>query len=89
MPTVFIPTAYRGPTSGVSEVAVTAGTVRECLQAVEDQYPGFAPLVFDGSGALQRFVKLFVNEVQLDADSLDQEIATSDRLEVLAAIAGG
>ena len=67
MPTVLIPTAYRGPTKGVSEISVSGTTVRACLEDVETQHPGFLPLVLDREGELHRFVKLFVNEVQLDA----------------------
>lgn len=89
MPIVFIPTAYRGPTKGVSEVEVEAGSARACLEAVEVLHPGFGDLIFDRSGGLHRFVKLFVNEVQLEADPLEQTIGPDDRLEVLAAIAGG
>ena len=89
MPIVLIPTAYRGPTKGVAEVDVAAGTVRACLEAVEVQYPGFAELVFDERAGLHGFVKLFINGVQLEADALDGVVAETDRLEVLAAIAGG
>ncbi len=89
MPTVLIPTAYRGPTKGVSEVEVPAGSARACLESVEALHPGFGPLVFDGQGELQRFVTLFINGDQLDDAPLDQSVGESDRLEVLAAIAGG
>jgi len=89
MPTVLIPTAYRGPTRGIAEVEVASGSVRECLEAVERQHPGFGPLVVDQRGALHRFVKLFLNGVQLEADALDAPVSAADRLEVLAAIAGG
>jgi len=89
MPTVLIPTAYRGPTRGIAEVEVGPGSVRACLEAVEQQHPGFGDLVFDQRGAVHRFVKLFLNGVQLEADALDQVVAEADRLEVLAAIAGG
>jgi len=89
MPTVLIPTAYRGPTKGVAEVEVESGSARVCLEAVEAQYPGFGDLVFDKNGGLHRFVTLFLNEVQLEADPLDEVIGDADRLEVLAAIAGG
>ena len=89
MPTVLIPTAYRGPTKGVSEVEVPAGSARACLEAVDAQHPGFADLVFDSKGGLHRFVTLFINGDQLDDAPLDQAVGDQDRLEVLAAIAGG
>ncbi len=89
MPSVFIPPPYRGPTLGESEVAVTASTVRECLQAVESRYPGFGELVFAADGGLPRYVKLFLNGEVLDPGDLDRGVSEGDAVEVMAAIAGG
>ena len=36
-----------------------------------------------------QFVKLFVNAVQLEANALETPVGPGDRVEVLAAIAGG
>ena len=38
MPAVLIPTAYRGPTSGDSEITVVGTTVRACLEDVEGHF---------------------------------------------------
>lgn len=89
MPTVIVPEAYRGPTRGLGEIAVDVGSVRECIAAVEAQHPGFADLCLDAEGEVHRFVKLFINEEQLTGNVLDQKLEADDRLEVLAAIAGG
>ncbi len=89
MPTVLIPTAYRAPTRGLAEVEVSGPTVRACLHAVEALHPGFLELVLDAGGDQHPFVKLFVNEEQLDANALDTNVSPEDRIEVLAAIAGG
>lgn len=89
MPVVIVPEAYRGPTRGVGRIEVDAGTVREALEAVERDHRGFLDLVLDGAGSLHRFVKLFVNEEQIASGALDTKLAADDRLEVLAAIAGG
>jgi molybdopterin converting factor small subunit len=89
MPVVLIPTAYRAPTGGAAEVQVDADTVGGCLRAVEAKHPGFLELVLDPDGRQHPFVKLFVNEVQLEAGALDSPVSADDRLEVLAAIAGG
>jgi len=90
MPTVLVPAPYRGPTNGIAEIAVEGDSIRVCLEAVESQYPGFLALVLDGGGSLHRFVTLFLNEVQLEtATALETELTESDRVEVLAAIAGG
>ena len=89
MPTVLIPTAYRAPTLGKAEVLVSGSTIRECLHAVEELHSGFLELVLDPNGKQHPFVKLFINEEQIEADKLETQISTEDRLEVLAAIAGG
>ena len=89
VPVVIVPEAYRGPTRGVSRIEVDASTVRAAVEAVEKDHPGFLTMVLDGGGKLHPFVKLFVNEAQLPADALDTPLAKDDRLEILAAIAGG
>ncbi|MBW2420025.1 MAG: MoaD/ThiS family protein [Deltaproteobacteria bacterium] len=89
MPKVEVPPRYRGPTGGVSLVEVDADTVRSCIEAVEARHPGFRELILDGDGKLRRFVRLFVNGEALDRDALDAPVADVDRVQVLAAAAGG
>lgn len=89
MPVVIVPEAYRGPTQGVGRIEVEATTVLDALQAVERDNKGFLELILDGAGRQHKFVKLFLNEDQLEADKLDIPLSSEDRLEILAAIAGG
>jgi hypothetical protein len=89
LPVVIVPEAYRGPTKGLSRIAVSATNVRSALESVEREHPGFFDLVVDKAGRPHRFVKLFLNEEQLGNDSLETPLASEDRLEILAAIAGG
>ena len=89
MPVVIVPEAYRGPTKGLAQIDVEAGTVAEAIAAVEVEHPGFHDLIYGADGAVLKFVKLFVNETQIDSAKLDLALAEGDRLEVLAAIAGG
>jgi len=88
MPVVVVPTAYRGPTRGEGEVPVDGTSVLACLRAVEDRYPGFLAQVLDEGGEVHRFVKLFVNGEPVQGD-LEAPVDGEDRVEVLAAIAGG
>ncbi|MCP3984884.1 MAG: MoaD/ThiS family protein [bacterium] len=90
MPKVVIPPPYRGSTEGNTQVEVDGVNVAQCLEAVDQRYPGFFPLVVDDDGSVQRFVKLFVNGEQLDAgEELHTAISAEDEVEILAAIAGG
>ncbi len=89
MVVVAIPPPYRGPTAGADRIEVPAGTVRQCIDAVEARFPGFRTQILDDRGRVHSFVKLFVNGDQLGADALEIAVGDGDRLEVLAAIAGG
>ncbi len=89
MPVVIVPPPYRGPTGGAAEVKVEDGSVRACLEAVEQEHPGFLGQVLDGGGQPHRFVRLFVNGEPLASDALETALAGDDRLEIVAAIAGG
>jgi hypothetical protein len=73
----------------LGEIRVEASDVLGALLAVEAAHPGFRELVLDPDGALHRFVKLFVNDQQIDRGALDLPLGEEDRLGVLAAIAGG
>ena len=89
MPEVEIPRRYQGPTQGRARIHVEARTVRECIEAVEAECPGFLELVLDARGGLRRFVRLFINGDVLAADALDTAVGDGDRIQVLAAAAGG
>ena len=89
MPVVIVPPPYRGPTRGEAELKVADGTVRDCLEAVERDNPGFLAQVVDAGGAPHRFVRLFRNAELLQEGAMDTPLAGDDRLEIVAAIAGG
>jgi molybdopterin converting factor small subunit len=89
VPQVLIPPPYRGPTEGRAAVEVDGATVRDCLDAVARRFPGFAEQLFDGEGRVHGFVNLFVNGDAIERAALDMTVADGDRVEILAAIAGG
>ncbi len=89
MPEVHIPPRYRGPTNGERLVEVAGDTLRECIAAVDARYPGFGELVFDAEGKTRLFATVFVNGEKLNRAAGDTQVANSDRIEILAAIAGG
>ena len=90
MPTVIIPGPYQGPTGGRGEFDVAGRSVRECIEAVASAHPGFREQIFDAQGRVHRFVTLFVNGVELPRErAVDAPVRERDRVEILAAIAGG
>ena len=90
MPQVEVPSRYRIPTRGEAVIEVEGSTVRECIRAVEARYPGFEELIFDSKDQLHRFVKLFLNEEEIPRDAPDDvPVGAADRIQILAAAAGG
>ena len=57
---VRIPTTLRTLTGGANKVTVEGSTVSEVLAALDAAHPGFASRLLDDSGAIQRFVNVFV-----------------------------
>ncbi len=89
MPVISVPPPYQGPTHGKGELPVVGASVRTCLEAAEAEFPGLWTQLFDTAGRLHRFVKLFVNDEQIDASGLDDPIEASDTITIVTAIAGG
>jgi len=58
---IRIPTTLRPLTAGQPEVEVDAGTVGEAIAALDAAHPGFTSRILDESGALRRFVNVFVS----------------------------
>ncbi len=86
---MHIPPRYRGPTNGERLVEVAGATVRECIDAVDARHPGFGELVFEANGKVRLFATVFVNGEELDRAAGDTEVSENDRIEILAAVAGG
>jgi len=88
--TIRIPTTLRPLTSGQPEVNVEAGTVGEALAALDATHPGFTERITDESGALRRFVNVFVSDEDVRfLNGLDTEVPDGAALAIVPAVAGG
>ena len=87
---VRIPTQLRTLSGGAAEVSVEAGTVADALKALDTAHPGFAERLFDESGALRRFVNVFLAEEDIRfLDGVDTAVADGQTLSIVPAVAGG
>ncbi len=87
---VRVPTPLRRLTNGQGEVEVDAGSVREAIEKLEDQYPGFKERILDEKGELRRFVNLYLNDEDVRfLKGADTELKDGDVLSIVPAIAGG
>jgi len=87
---IRIPTTLRPLTAGQPEVEVDAGTVGEAIAALDAAHPGFTSRILDESGALRRFVNVFVSDDDVRfLDGLDTAVPEGATIAIVPAVAGG
>jgi len=88
--TVRIPSPLRTLTGGQGEVTASADTVATLIAALEAAYPGMKDRLCDETGAVRRFVNVYVNDEDIRFLS-HQETALKDgdQVSIVPAIAGG
>lgn len=74
----------------VQTVDSGASSVRGVLQDLEGRYPRLTGKLRDETGAIRKFVRVFVNgEDVAGLHGLETPVAAADRVEILHSIAGG
>ena len=87
---IRIPTQLRQLTGGTGEIAVDAATVGEALRALDATNPGFGERIFDESGALRRFVNVFLADEDVRfLQGLDTPLSEGVVISIVPAVAGG
>lgn len=88
--TVRIPTTMRPISGGSSTVSVEGSTLGEVLAALEAAHPGFQERLFDDSGALRKFVNVFVADDDVRfLDGLATPVPDGETVAIIPAVAGG
>ena len=88
--TVRIPTTMRPLSAGASTVEVEGSTLGHVLKALDAAHPGFAVRLFDDSGALRRFVNVFVADDDVRyLEGLDTPVPDGESVSIIPAVAGG
>lgn len=88
--TVRIPTTLRPMAGGSSTVQVEGTTLSEVIANLEAAHPGFADRLLDESGALRKFVNLFVADDDVRyLDGLDTATPAGTTVSIIPAVAGG
>ena len=86
---VRIPTPLQKLT-GQGEVQVQAGSIKDMIAQLEQNFPGMKDRICDESGKVRRFVNVYLNEE--DIRFLNQEetkLKDGDEISIVPAIAGG
>jgi len=90
MAIVRIPTPLRKLTLGKEEVTAAGATVGELVADLERQFPGIKERICDDSGAVRRFVNIFVRDEDIRTlQDLATQVTDKDEVSIVPAIAGG
>ena len=88
--TVRIPTTLRPMAGGSSTVQVEGATLSEVITNLEAAHPGFSDRLLDESGALRKFVNLFVADDDVRyLDGLATATPAGTTVSIIPAVAGG
>ena len=88
--TVRIPTTLRPLAGGSSTVQVEGATLTEVITNLEAAHPGFADRLLDESGALRKFVNLFVADDDVRyLDGLATATPAGTTVSIIPAVPGG
>jgi sulfur-carrier protein len=87
---VNLPTVLRPHAGGERTVTLEGATVGEVLAALVATYPGMTGQVIDDTGALHKFVNVYINDDDVRyLSGVDTPVGASDELSILPAVAGG
>ena len=87
---VRIPTILRSYTGGANEVSAEGSTLAEVLDSLESSYPGLKARVLDDSGALRRFVNVYVGDDDVRfVGGLEAAVPDGAKVSIIPAVAGG
>jgi molybdopterin synthase sulfur carrier subunit len=87
---VKIPTPLRGLTGDADTVNAEAATLAELVGSLDGTYPGMRERLCDDTGALRRFVNVYINGEDVRfLDGLASPLKEGDEVSIVPAVAGG
>ena len=87
---VRIPTPLRKLTNDEELIEVQAATIGEAINELQTRYPGIKERLLDETGAVRRFVNVYVNEEDIRfLQNQDTKLKSGDEISIIPAIAGG
>ena len=87
---VRLPTLLRPAADGAASVSAEGATVGEVFAALTTEFPALAGQLVDDSGALHKFVNVYVNDDDIRyLEQLATPVAERDVVSILPAVAGG
>jgi len=86
---IYIPTPYRDLTGNQSRVEIAAGSVKEAMQVMLEQYPGLQDRVYH-NGELAPHLNIYVSGTEIrNLDGETTGLQEGDEIALVPAMAGG
>jgi molybdopterin converting factor small subunit len=90
MATVHFTPALKRFRPDIEAIEVTAGTVSEVVDSIEDHYPGLTDYLVEENRALRRHVNIFINDTFIrDRKGLTDRVGPDDHVHIIQALSGG
>ena len=90
MAKVRIPTPLRKLTNNEEVIEVNAASVGQAITELQSRYPGIKERLVDETGAIRRFVNVYVNEEDIRfLQNQETPLKGGDEISIIPAIAGG
>jgi len=87
---VRIPTPLRKLTNNEELVEVNGATIGEAIAELQRRFPGIQERLLDDTGAVRRFVNVYVNEEDIRfLQNQQTPVKDGDEISIIPAIAGG
>jgi molybdopterin synthase sulfur carrier subunit len=87
---IRIPTPLRKLTNDEELVEVHAATIGDAINELQARYPGIKERLLDDSGAVRRFVNVYLNEEDIRfLQNQQTQLKDGDEISIIPAIAGG
>ncbi|MDQ3916193.1 MAG: MoaD/ThiS family protein [Actinomycetota bacterium] len=87
---VKIPTQLRPLVGGAAQVEATGETLDGVIADLGERFPGVAARLLDETGALRRFVNLYVDDEDVRfLQGLETPVQPGSSVTIIPAIAGG
>jgi len=90
MAQLIIPTPLRKFTNNLSKFQSTGKNVREVIDQLVNEHQGLKPHLFDNDGNIRSFVKIYVEDDDINAlDKEQTSVSENTIISIIPAIAGG
>ena len=88
--TVYVASVIQRAVGDQRQLEAEGSTIAELIDDLESRYPGFRAHVSDESGALHRFVNVYLNDEDVRyLQGTETPLAGGDAVSFLPALAGG